>query len=173
MLRCGSTQNRSTNDSFVFQVPVLRDAAHRRQDPCDGVPLQPTEGNCVSGSAWAERSVSHNNRMAERKPRRLVLEVRARAELLMPRRPDILRPVTLHTTFPEDIRAKIDLRLWSAVEGKVPKGAYQQFLLELVNEHFNSDSLDVSQYCEVSGNPIIRGAADPIAKVRAVLEVVK
>jgi hypothetical protein len=37
---------------------------------------------------------------------------------------------------PEDIRAKLDVYLFSAVEGRVPKGAYQAFFIERINEFF-------------------------------------
>ena len=49
----------------------------------------------------------------------------------------IIRPIRLHTTIPEDIRAKMDVYLYSDVEGRVPKGAYQEFLVGLVMEFFN------------------------------------
>lgn len=48
----------------------------------------------------------------------------------------IIRPVKLTTTFPEDIRVKMDLYLFSKVEGRVPKGAYQEFLVGLIKEFF-------------------------------------
>jgi hypothetical protein len=54
----------------------------------------------------------------------------------MPRRPNIIRPVRLITTFPEDIRTKLDLFLYSPIEGRVPKGAYQKFLIERIQEFF-------------------------------------
>lgn len=59
----------------------------------------------------------------------------------MARQPDILRPIRLHTTFPEDIRAKLDLYLYSEAEGRVPKGAYQRFIIERIRQFFSRDSL--------------------------------
>ena len=50
----------------------------------------------------------------------------------------IIRPVKLTTTFPEDIRAKLDLFLFSEVEGCVPKGAIQTFLLDRIREFFTN-----------------------------------
>jgi hypothetical protein len=52
------------------------------------------------------------------------------------RPPNITRPVKLTTTLPEDIRAKLDLFLYSELEGRVPKGAYQAFFLERIREFF-------------------------------------
>lgn len=53
------------------------------------------------------------------------------------RRPNIIRPIKLTTTFPEDIRAKLDLHLYSPVEHRVPQGAIQKFLVERVQEYFS------------------------------------
>jgi hypothetical protein len=52
------------------------------------------------------------------------------------RPPDILRPVRLHTTLPEDLHAKLTLYLFSESEGRVPKGAYQKFICERIVEFF-------------------------------------
>lgn len=54
----------------------------------------------------------------------------------MARRPDIIRPVTLHTQISEDLRAKLDLHLYSNLEGRVPKGAYRAFFENLIREYF-------------------------------------
>lgn len=52
-------------------------------------------------------------------------------------RPNIIRPVKLTTCIPEDLRAKLDLYLYSHLEGRVPKGAYQKFLCERIREFFD------------------------------------
>lgn len=86
------------------------------------------------------------------------------------RRPNIMRPVHVHTTLPEDIKARMDLYLWSDVEQRIPKGAFQRFLMERIAEFFNSDSLDVSKYRSVAGGtPIIRGSPAVIEVVRNAL----
>lgn len=53
------------------------------------------------------------------------------------RPPKIMRPVKLSTVLPEDLRAKLDIHLYSAVEGRVPHGAYSKFLSERVREFFD------------------------------------
>lgn len=55
----------------------------------------------------------------------------------MPRAPNINRPISLHTTIPEDLWTKLTLYLYSEVEGRVPKGAYQSFITERIREFFN------------------------------------
>lgn len=53
------------------------------------------------------------------------------------RRPNIIRPTRLNLALPEDIRAKLDLHLWSEAEMRVPHGAYQKFILGLLRDYFN------------------------------------
>ncbi len=89
----------------------------------------------------------------------------------MPRPPDILRPIRLTTTFPEDIRAKLDLLLWSDAEGRVPKGAYQKFLLGLIDDHLKSETLDLA---ELSGiipprTYYVRGKPGSIIQLKTLL----
>jgi hypothetical protein len=50
--------------------------------------------------------------------------------------PNIIRPTKLTMHIPEDVRARMDLFLWSEVEQRVPKGAYQQFIVRLINRFF-------------------------------------
>lgn len=52
------------------------------------------------------------------------------------RPPNILRPTKLTTYIPEDLRVKLDLYLYSEVEGRIPHGAYSRFLVERVKEFF-------------------------------------
>jgi len=79
------------------------------------------------------------------------------------RRPDIMRPVKLTTTLPEDIRALLDLHLYSPLEERVPKGAYQAFFIERIREFFDTKTLDLSLYCRVpSRGMTVRGSAAAI-----------
>lgn len=53
------------------------------------------------------------------------------------RPPRILRPVKMTIYLPEDVKAKLDLHLFSAIEGRVPHGNYSNFLTERVREFFD------------------------------------
>lgn len=57
-------------------------------------------------------------------------------ETKLSRPPNIQRPVAMNLHLPEDIRAKLDVYLFSNVEGRIPKGAYQAFFIERINEFF-------------------------------------
>ena len=87
----------------------------------------------------------------------------------MSRPSKIIRPVRVHTTFPEDLLARLDLFLWSPLENRLPLGARQKFLVERTQEYFDSASLDVSLYRTVAGNPIIRGSSEAIEAVKNAL----
>lgn len=53
------------------------------------------------------------------------------------------RSVPLELALPESVRTKVDLLLWSEAEGRVPRGAYQQFFLGLLNDYFEKHQRQV------------------------------
>lgn len=64
----------------------------------------------------------------------------------MPRPRNIVRQLPLNVHLPEDIRTRLDLHLFSELEGRVPMGAYQRFLTQLLSDYFNrKDSKDGTQ----------------------------
>jgi len=54
----------------------------------------------------------------------------------MPRPARTDRPVSKHLHLPESLAGKVELLLFSELEGKVPHGAWQAFICRLVEEHF-------------------------------------
>lgn len=62
--------------------------------------------------------------------------------------------------------AQVMLKLFSKVEGRVPKGAFMEYYLRLARQDLSESSLDISQYRVTTGNPIIRGD-------KATLEVIQ
>lgn len=55
----------------------------------------------------------------------------------MSRPQNILRPIHLHTTLPEDLWLKLSAYLYSHAEGRVPVGAYQRFICARIREFFS------------------------------------
>jgi len=55
----------------------------------------------------------------------------------VPRPPNIIRPIPLQTSLPEDLRARLDLHLWSNSEMRVPLGAYQKLIVQLLSEYLD------------------------------------
>lgn len=58
---------------------------------------------------------------------------------IMPATAKIDRPTVLHMHLPLSLRVKLDLYLWSELEGRVPKGAYQAFFIERLQEFFGKE----------------------------------
>lgn len=54
---------------------------------------------------------------------------------LMPRPPDIIRPIRIDTTLPEDLWAWLRLHLWSEAEDRVPQGALKKLIVQLLREY--------------------------------------
>lgn len=77
-------------------------------------------------------------------------------------RPSTDRPIRLTTALPESVSAQLSLHLFSPVEGRVPKGAYQSFLIERIKEYFDWDRLDLHPY----GLPPGYFVAGPKAMIR-------
>lgn len=50
----------------------------------------------------------------------------------MPRPRKAIRPIEKNISLPEDIVARVDLELFSEVEGKVPFGAWQRYVEGLI-----------------------------------------
>lgn len=89
----------------------------------------------------------------------------------MPRHPDILRPTRLETSLPEDLRARLDLHLYSELEGKVPKGAYQKLIIQLLSEALDQESLDLGDWCGMvpKGTYILRSSRANIEQLKLLL----
>lgn len=64
----------------------------------------------------------------------------------MSRRPNIDRPIAMTLKLPESIRARLDLHLFSELEGRVPQGRYQEFFLARIQEFFSWQRLDLAPY---------------------------
>lgn len=68
------------------------------------------------------------------------------------RRPAIIPAVKLTLVLPIDLRAQLDLHLFSDLEGRVPKGRYKEFFEERIREFFGREALDLAPWI-VGGTP--------------------
>lgn len=88
----------------------------------------------------------------------------------MPKPLAILRPSRLETSLPEDLRARLDLHLFSEVEGRVPQGAYQRLIVSLLRDYLEvkRQTLDLSELSGVvPGGYEIQGTPQSIAQLKA------
>ena len=90
----------------------------------------------------------------------------------MPRRPDVDRPTQLETSIPTSLRSRLDLHLYSEVEGRIPLGAYKEFFSERIREYFESRRLELSPYGFPEGF-YVYGPKDMIASLEHRLKGLK
>lgn len=89
----------------------------------------------------------------------------------MGRRPNAEPSIPLNLRLPESARTRLDLILFSTLEGRVPAGAYQRFFLERLAQFFASETLDLAPYVgSLPGTQMISGSPSAIAALRAALE---
>ena len=71
---------------------------------------------------------------------------------------------------PEDLRARLDLLLFSDLEGRVPFGAYTNFYSELLRTRLESVELDLSPFVgSAPGALTLRGSPTAIEKLKTLL----
>lgn len=84
------------------------------------------------------------------------------------RRPNIEPSVATNLHLPESLRTRLDLILFSALEGRVPKGAYQRFFMERLQEFFTTKALDLSAVLDLPpGHGIIKCRPEAHAVLQA------
>lgn len=83
----------------------------------------------------------------------------------MPRKPNIDQSTRLELKLPESLRNRLDLFLFSDLEGRVPKGKYQEFFSERVREYFDFARLDLSPFGFPEGY-FVAGPKDMIAELQ-------
>lgn len=89
----------------------------------------------------------------------------------MPKQKAIVPFRGLHTTLPPDLSIQLDGLLWSELEGKVPKGAIQDLLIQLLREHFSHKRLDLGPYVSsLPGLYLISGSPATLEKLAILLE---
>lgn len=71
------------------------------------------------------------------------------------------KTVLLHVALPSDVRALMDLHLYSEVEERIPKGSHAAFLSARVREFFEWRTLDLALYGMPQGY-FVRGPKDMI-----------
>ena len=64
----------------------------------------------------------------------------------MARRPNPIPSLQLNVALPLDVHTQLTAHLYSDLEGRVPLGAYQRFLVERIREFFGSRRLDLAPY---------------------------
>lgn len=84
----------------------------------------------------------------------------------MPRSPAIIPNRNIHTTLPAELATRLELYLWSESEGRVPRGAMQDFLIQRIQEFFAARTIDLSPYlASLPGEVIVSGSDAAILRL--------
>lgn len=79
------------------------------------------------------------------------------------------RPINTHLD--EALMARLDLELYSELESRVPKGAYQRFFNTLLREYFASRQLDLAPFLgTLPGEATVRGDKLVVERLEAHLK---
>lgn len=83
----------------------------------------------------------------------------------MTRRRNIVPSIQLNVALPEDIHDRMTLHLYSELEGRVPFGSYQRFLVERIKEYFSRSELDLAPWIGVSEGVYVVTGPKPTVEV--------
>lgn len=87
------------------------------------------------------------------------------------RRPNLEPSALLNLSLPETYRDRLELILHSTAEGRVPKGAYRQLFVSLLDIFFESRPFDLSPYVgSLPGDFVVRGKPAALAALEAALK---
>lgn len=87
------------------------------------------------------------------------------------RKPSINPTISKDIHFDARLITQLDLLLYSEVEERVPRGAYQRFFNSLLVNYFETKSLDLGPYVgSLPGEAVIRGRPETIDRLVGVLE---
>ena len=92
----------------------------------------------------------------------------------MPRPKNLQPSESLHVRLPGSLQERLSRHLFSDVEQRVPLGAYQRFLTELLIAYFNGKVLDVSHWAPaammIAPGTTVRGSAGAIETLETLLK---
>ena len=84
---------------------------------------------------------------------------------------NVIPTVQLCVWLPADLRARLDLHLFSEAEGRVPKGAHQRLICQLLRDFFENRALDLAPYTgEMPEVHKVVGSPLTITKLATLLE---
>jgi hypothetical protein len=87
-------------------------------------------------------------------------------------RPPLIRPVRpLNVHVDQELITRADLLLYSELESRVPKGAYQKLFNQLLRQWLDSSTLDLAPYSGgMPGQQIVSGTAGTVESLKLLLD---
>jgi hypothetical protein len=87
------------------------------------------------------------------------------------RKPNVEPTSAINLHLPESLRARLDLVLFSELEGRVPKGSYLRFFSARLAEFFECRTLDLAPYVNaLPGTHVVSARPATLDALRAALE---
>lgn len=87
------------------------------------------------------------------------------------RPPSIRKSAPLEVSLDEELRTRLDIKLWSEAEQRVPKGAYKAYFDGLVVRDLGFVSLDLAPFAGTApGVAVVRGSPATIETLTALLK---
>ena len=87
------------------------------------------------------------------------------------RPPSIRRSAPLEVALDEELRARLDIALWSTAENRVPKGAYKTYFDALVSRDLNDGKLDLAPFAGTApGVAVVRASPATLETLKSLLE---
>lgn len=84
----------------------------------------------------------------------------------MPRRPSLTPSRPLTVRLPADLMARVELLLFSELEGRVPLGGYQEFFTQRLIEFFDEKPLDLGPFLgTLPGEAVVRGKVGAVHRL--------
>lgn len=89
----------------------------------------------------------------------------------MPRPPAIRPTSAINTHLDEELRTRLDLKLFSEVEGRIPTGAYKRFFETQIRKFFSFRQLDLAPFVgSQPGERLVEGPEETIELLKSYLE---
>lgn len=83
----------------------------------------------------------------------------------------VRRSSALEVSLDEELRTRLDIKLWSTAENRVPKGAYKAYFDRLVARDLTITSLDLAAFAgSAPGQLLIFGPPESVAAVEQLLK---
>lgn len=87
------------------------------------------------------------------------------------RKPNVEPTSSINLHLPETLRARLDLILYSELEGRVPKGSYLRFFSARLVEFFEHRALDLAPYLNaLPGTHVVSARPSTLEALRVALE---
>lgn len=86
------------------------------------------------------------------------------------RKPNVEPTSSINLHLPETLRVRLDLLLYSELEGRVPKGSYLRFFSARLVEFFSHRTLDLAPFLNaLPGTHVVSGTPETLAALQQAL----